>query len=85
VNLYKRYTVSPATVGDWDGAEELAATQLNRIIRAINRELPPSVDPQIARNVFARVWGDWGHDLRLLDAREDEIHRYARRLLRTAM
>lgn len=84
MTFFEIYAATPESVGDWDGEEELAATQVNRIYQAIDRNLPRSVDPRVARNIFNRVWDDWGYDLRLLDITEDDIQQYARSLLRTA-
>lgn len=84
MSFYAFYAVTAESVGDWDGAEELAATQVNRIYRAIENSLPPSVDPQLAHNIFRRVWDDWGYDMRLLDITDTEIRRYIVTLLRTA-
>lgn len=84
VSFYASYAVTADSVGDWDGAEALAAAQVNRIYRAIDGSLPPSVDPQVAHNIFNRVWEDWGYDMRLLDITEEEIRRYIVGLLRTA-
>lgn len=84
VGFYAFYALTAESVGDWDGAEALAAAQANRIYRAIDESLPPSVDPQVAHNIFNRVWEDWGYDMRLLDITEEEIRRYITALLRTA-
>lgn len=78
------FAITPESIGDWDGAEDLAAAQMNRILQTINAFLPASVNPQIARNIYNRVLEDWGCDMRLLDASENDFHRYARALLRTA-
>lgn len=85
MNYYAAYAVTAESVGDWDGAEALAAAQVNRIYQAIDASLPPSVDPKVAQNIFNRVWEDWAYDTRLLDATDEEIRRYIVGLLRTAV
>lgn len=84
VSFYASYAVTADSVGDWDGAEALAAAQVNRIYLAIQESLSPSVEPQLAHNIFRRVWEDWGYDMRLLDITEVEIRHYIVTLLRTA-
>lgn len=84
MSLQSWFVITPESIGDWDGAEDLAAAQMNRILQTIDAFLPASVHPQIARNIYNRVLEDWGCDMRLLDAGENDFHQYARALLRTA-
>lgn len=84
MSYFDHYAVTPSSIGDWDGQEELAAAQVNRIYRLLDASLSPSVPPQLAHNIFSRVWDDWGYDMRLLDATDEDFRRYALALLRTA-
>lgn len=84
MSFRQNYYVTPDTIGNWEGAEELAAAQVNRICEAVSQYLPTTLNPQVAQNIFNRIMEDWNQDLRLLDANEEEISEYARALLRTA-
>ncbi len=84
MGFYQEYAATPESVGDWEGEEHLAAEQVNRIYMAIDSAIPGSIDPNLARNIFNRVWEDWGYDLRLLDITDSEIQEYTINLLRTA-
>jgi len=84
MNFYSQYAVTPNSVGDWEGYEELAAEQVNRIFMAIEHVLPKNIDPQMAQNIFDKVFNDWGYDLRLLDITDAEILRYTISLIRAA-
>lgn len=84
MNFFIHYAVTPGSVGDWEGDEELAAQQVNRIYQALDRSLADSANPVIVNNIFRRVWRDWAQDLRLLDLDESDIEAYTRALLATA-
>lgn len=84
MSFYSEFAATPASVGDWEGEEMLAAEQVNRIYKAIDGAIPMTIDPNLARNIFNRVWEDWGYDLRLLDITDEEIQEYTINLLRTA-
>jgi hypothetical protein len=84
VSYYEQYAATPQNVGDWEGCEDLAASQVNRIYMALEQSIPGSIDPQIAANIFTRVWKDWGYDMRLLDLDDGDIYNYTQSLLRTA-
>lgn len=84
MGYFREYAVTPEMVGDWEGEEELAATQVNRIYEAIDRAVPEHLDSQSAHALFGRVWDDWGYDLRLLDLTDEDIWQYAQNLTRSA-
>lgn len=84
MNFGQEYYVTPDTIGNWEGAEDIAAAQVNRICDAVSQYLPSTLNPQVAQNIFNRIMDDWSQDLRLLDATDEEIRAYARALLRTA-
>lgn len=84
MGYFNDFAVTPETVGNWEGDEELAAAQVNRIYDAIDRAVPEYLDPDSARALFGRVWDDWGYDLRLLDLTDEDIQQYASNLMRSA-
>ena len=84
MNFYSEYAVTKNSVGDWEGDEELAAEQVNRILQTIAQVLPINIHPSIARKIFDNVLNDWGYDLRLLDITDEDILRYTISLVKTA-
>ena len=81
----EQLAVTPETMGDWDGEEDLAAMQVNRILQAIDRVLPEDLDVGQVESIFYRVWSDWSYDLRLLDVNEQDIRRYAQSLAQSQL
>lgn len=85
MNYYQRFAANEGTVGDWEGEEELAAAQVNRIYAALNAAIPPNADPIKTERMFSRVWTDWCSTLRLLDLGENDIKNYTRQLIRRSL
>jgi len=62
-------TTAIDSVGDWDGQETLAATQIEKIYTAID-ELGGDEEAK------KRAWDDWGSDQKLLVLSDEDITEY---------
>lgn len=69
------------SVGDWNGAEKLAAENINRIYRAVYAAAPEDMDADLLSDILHRVWDDWGSRPGLLDVTDEEIFKYAERVI----
>jgi hypothetical protein len=64
------------TVGDWDGQEQLAADNYNRILKALYAAIPSDTPDTIQHEIFKKAWDDWGSDSGLLTITDYEITEY---------
>jgi hypothetical protein len=65
------------TVGDWEGEEETAATQFNKIIDAIYEAAPDETYDTKLYEIAKYAWDDWGSSEKLLTLTDEEIKAYA--------
>ena len=80
-NYLQTYLFTASDIGDWAGEETLALTQLNRIMKTIERSLNPLAFAPASSYIKNWVWKDWCGDTRILDASETEIIDYVYNLL----
>lgn len=64
------------SVGDWDGQEELAAEQVNRIYQALYDAAPDNIEPDELARIMQYVWDDWGSNEDLLEITDEQIEKY---------
>lgn len=73
--------VAPATasdVGDWQGQENLAAANHNRILTAVLEAIPSDTDESTQYEIAHKIWDDWGSSESLLTVTDAEIAAYVR-------
>ncbi len=65
------------TVGDWEGDEESAASQFNKIIDAIYEAAPDETYDTRLYEIVKYAWDDWGSNEELLTVTDVDIKVYA--------
>ena len=70
------YLANDTTVGEWDGKEELAADQVNRIYQALYDAAPSDIEPEELAGVLSHVWDHWGSEEGLLTLTDEQIQEY---------
>ena len=68
-------------IGDWDGEEELAISQLNWVMLTLELTLSNRVDKSTLSTLKSQVWKDWSKDTRILDAKEEDVIDYVSGLI----
>jgi hypothetical protein len=78
-NLFSLKSVyaTSETVGDWEGKEETAASQFNKILDAIYEAAPDDTYDTRLSEIAKYAWDDWGSEDSLLTLTEEEIQEYA--------
>lgn len=71
-NLY----ATAYTVGEWNGQEELAASNFNRIVNALAERINNSDD---LHDEVHYAWDDWGSEESLLTITDKQIRDYVDR------
>lgn len=79
-----KYLCNASTVGDWNGQEQRAADNLNRIYHALDECLfhilvmgdEKNYHPEIYDAVMSRVWGDWKNSPALLTLTHEAMEKY---------
>lgn len=79
-----KYLCNAKSVGDWNGQEQRAAENINRIYRALDEHLfhilvmgdEQHYHPDIYNAVMSRVWDDWRGKPALLTLTNDAIEEY---------
>ena len=69
------------SVGDWNGHEELAAQQINRIYDALYEAAPDEYNDDQLSELMHSAWDVWGSEGTLLVITDDEIGAYVGRLV----
>lgn len=80
-NLKEMYNLNAAlatteSVGEWDGQEELAAENVNRIYTAIYKAAPNDTDTDTLAEIMHRVWDEWGSEEKLLTLTDEDVEKY---------
>lgn len=89
INTNKTPINSPTTennfnyddVGDWDGEEELAISQLNWVMLTLELTLNNRADKRTLSTLKSQIWKDWSKDTRILDAKKEDVIDYVRNLI----
>ncbi len=63
-------------VGDWEGDEEIAAENFNKITRALYNAAPDNVTQEELEDIIARARDEWKDDQDLLTINDRQIERY---------
>ena len=80
-----RYLATASTVCNWDGQDQVAADNLNRISRALDLRISPILimgdepnwDPGLYDRMMGRVRSDWlSQKDELLNITDEQIHDY---------
>jgi hypothetical protein len=69
------------SVGEWDGQEELAAENVNKIYQAIYAAAPEDIDDTTLYEIMHSVWDDWGSEEELLTITDEQIQEYVQRVI----
>ena len=64
------------SVGEWEGNEQLAADNVNRIYDAIYDAIDENYDPDNLAQIIHNVWDDWGSEEALLTISDNDIAEY---------
>ena len=64
------------TVGNWEGQEELAAKQFNRILFAIYSIAPGDTDDITMDDLKKDAWNFWGDNAELLELTNAQVTEY---------
>jgi len=67
------------SVGDWDGQEELAATNCNRIQDAVYEAAPDEYNDDQLYELMKFVWDKWGSEEVLLTITDEQISEFVAR------
>jgi hypothetical protein len=67
------------SVGEWDGQEELAAENVNKIYYATYNAAPEEINDTTLHEIMHSVWDDWGSEEELLTITDEQIHEYVER------
>jgi len=68
-------------VGEWDGQEELAADNFNRIQDALYDAAPDEYDDDKLSNLMKSAWDDWGSEETLLTVTDEQISEYVAKVV----
>lgn len=60
-------------VGEWEGEEELAADNINRIYHKVYEMVDPTIDPELFRAMLEAIWPYWQFQPGLLELDEELI------------
>ena len=64
------------SVGEWDGQEDLAAQQINRIYDALYAAAPDEYNDDQLSELMHSAWDVWGSEEKLLTITDDQIESY---------
>ncbi len=67
---------SNETVGDWEGQEDLAAEQFNRILFALYFSAPDDTDDITMDDLKKDAWDYWGDNAELLELTNAQVTEY---------
>ncbi|TKB57489.1 hypothetical protein [Ferrimonas aestuarii] len=67
------YLVDADGIGDWEGEEEIAADNLNRIYHAVYDAADVDVDPSLLETMLESIWSHWQHNPELVELDDDLI------------
>ena len=69
------------SVGEWDGQEELAAENCNRIQDAMFEAIPDEYTDDQIHCLMSAVWDEWGSREDLLTITDDQINKFVQRFV----
>lgn len=72
------------SVGEWNGLEQTAADQANKIYDGITEKISRRGDDPYSDEfgeIYSRVWNDWGSEESLLTLTDTEIADYVERIV----
>ena len=67
------YLADPEGVGDWEGEEELAADNLNRLYHAVYDAADDDMDPASLEAMLETIWPYWQHNPELTELDDEMI------------
>lgn len=68
-------------VGEWDGQEQLAADNCNRIQDAMYDAAPDEYNDDQLHGLMKVIWDCWGSEEDLLTITDDQISKFVRRFV----
>ena len=77
----KSIEASVDTVGEWDGDEQTACDNINRIRCALYKASPDTITEADLAQLFGMAWDTWGSDENLLSITDDQIRDYVQRVV----
>ena len=69
------------SVGEWDGQEELAADNFNKIQDALYEAAPDEYNDDDLHELMKSAWDYWGSKEDLLIITDEQINEYVRRFV----
>ena len=69
------------SVGEWDGHEQLAADNCNRIQDAMFEEAPDEYDDDQLHELMKTIWDECGSRTDLLTITDDQISKFVKRFV----
>ncbi|TRX56661.1 hypothetical protein [Thalassomonas sp. M1454] len=75
------FIVSEEVVGDWEGAEETVAENLNEFYHTIYQLAEDDIDSEELTILLNLVWDHWIGNDHLAEIEHDEIYDWSRHLL----
>lgn len=81
MTTFNKVKATAGSVGEWDGQEQLAADNVNRIYKAIFNQVDEDYDQDHLAQAIHTVWDDWGSDASLLTITDDEIYAYVEKVI----
>ncbi|MCK5611958.1 hypothetical protein KAR91_59360 [Candidatus Pacearchaeota archaeon] len=67
------------SVGEWDGQEQTAADNFNRLQDALYEAAPDEYNDDQLHQLMKSAWDHWGSDEDLLNITEEQIAEYVER------
>jgi hypothetical protein len=81
MTTYNQVKATAGSVGEWEGQEELAAENVNRIYKAIFDAVDEDFDQDRLDQIIHDVWDDWGSEESLLTITDNEIAGYVSKVV----
>ncbi|SDJ70857.1 hypothetical protein SAMN04488540_11227 [Ferrimonas sediminum] len=67
------YLVDAEGIGDWEGEEEIAADNLNRLYHAVYDAADDDMEPASLESMLDAIWPYWQHNPELVELDDDMI------------
>jgi hypothetical protein len=85
MTTFNQVKANANSVGEWEGREQLAADNVNRIYKAIFDTVDADADADYDQDrldqIIHDVWDDWGSEESLLTITDNEIAGYVAKVI----
>ena len=81
VSKFPNQLFSTYSIGDWEGEEELAAEQFNKILATLDKILPGNTSQDHIICLSEKIWEDWYGSLNILGLTCEQVYVYSKYLV----